>query len=265
MLFRSAGTPDADGVIKGTYTMPDGLQINGLKETFTLAITARNELDEDFSTDSCLISVYKDDFLRVIVDGDEATDDPYKLSNAEWLKGQVTPGSSVSDRNGKSINEYRQGVGLSIKAHVNYNQYTFGMSTDKISWDSFSRGNEGEAFSSAYQYFVKKTGIFVQTTVNAANFLEYVESGLYTRSGDKASVNFKRGGFYSDIYTYNYDGYDPNTDMMIVGNNNGQATIRAKHISSGQEKYVDVEIETMKDKLFMFSVLPKGEIGRAHA
>ena len=197
--------------------------------------------------------------MRVIYDGDEATDDPYKLSNAEWLKGQVTPGSSVIDRNGKSINEYRQGLGLSIKAHVNYNQYTFGMITDRISWDSFSRVNEGEAFSSAYQYFVKKTGIFVQTTVNAANFLEYVESGLYTRSGDKASVNFKRGGFYSDIYTYNYDGYDPNTDMMIVGNNNGQATIRAKHISSGQEKYVDVEIETMKDKLFMFSVLPKGE------
>ena len=74
-----------------------------------------------------------------------------------------------------------------------------------------------------------------------------------------ASINYQQGGLYDRIENYSYTTYRPSEEFILSGLKDGQATIRAVHDKTGMETSVNVTVETLKDKLYLFQVSPKTE------
>jgi len=74
-----------------------------------------------------------------------------------------------------------------------------------------------------------------------------------------ASVNYKQGTLYENIEKFEYTSYRPSTEFMLAGKQDGTATITATHAASGMQDTLEVDVTTMKDKLYLFNFYPKQE------
>jgi uncharacterized repeat protein (TIGR02543 family) len=74
---------------------------------------------------------------------------------------------------------------------------------------------------------------------------------------DTASINYQQGGIYDRIENYNYTTYRPSEEFILSGLKDGTATIKAVHDKTGMETSVNVSVETLKDKLYIFQISPK--------
>ncbi|WP_113671459.1 S-layer homology domain-containing protein [Vallitalea guaymasensis] len=72
-----------------------------------------------------------------------------------------------------------------------------------------------------------------------------------------ASINYKQGGLYDNILNYYYSSYSPNSNFMLSGLADGQTKIRATHKLTGMEDSLDITVNTLKDKLYLFQVFPR--------
>ena len=71
-----------------------------------------------------------------------------------------------------------------------------------------------------------------------------------------ASINYSQGGAYKNIEDYDLSSYMPNTNFILAGLKNGTATINATHKLSRMTDTLGVEVKTLKDKLYLFQVMP---------
>jgi hypothetical protein len=74
-----------------------------------------------------------------------------------------------------------------------------------------------------------------------------------------AMVNYKQGVVYEPLSSFTYIKYPPGTDFSLAGVGDGTAKITAKHSRSGQTVELDVAVETLKDRLYLFQFYPKQE------
>ena len=74
-----------------------------------------------------------------------------------------------------------------------------------------------------------------------------------------AKINYKQGTIYDNIENYTYTSYRPTTEFLLTGLKNGTARIKATHASTNSTKIVDVRVETLKDKLYLFQMYPKAK------
>lgn len=74
-----------------------------------------------------------------------------------------------------------------------------------------------------------------------------------------ASVNYKQGTVYENIEKFDYTSYRPSTEFMLAGKQDGTATITATHAESGMQDTLEVNVTTLKDKLYIFNFYPKQE------
>ncbi len=79
------------------------------------------------------------------------------------------------------------------------------------------------------------------------------------RSSDNsvATLNYKQGLMYDDIRNYTFDYYRPTTELMLSGLSDGSTVITATHSKTGISAGLDVTVETMKDRLYLFQFYPK--------
>lgn len=73
---------------------------------------------------------------------------------------------------------------------------------------------------------------------------------------DTVSVNYRQGTEYADIEDYTYTSYRPATEFMLSGVKDGSAEITATHVLTGMKAGVNVDVKTLKDKLYLFSCVP---------
>lgn len=86
-----------------------------------------------------------------------------------------------------------------------------------------------------------------------------VEDQIRWNSSDDsaASLNYQQGGFYGNIKDYDYTSYRPSSEFMLVGHSDGTAKITATHAKTGEQTELNVDVTTLKDKLYVFNIFPR--------
>ncbi len=74
-----------------------------------------------------------------------------------------------------------------------------------------------------------------------------------------ASINFKEVSTYSSIENLKYNSYRPTDTFIMSGLNNGQTLIIATHAATNKTQTIDVRVDTLKDKLYLFQMSPKAK------
>ena len=106
--------------------------------------------------------------------------------------------------------------------------------------------------------------IFLKNTLGI-NYKEYeygaISDQIEWKSDDSstASVNYERGGEYRNIEEYSQTSYMPNTDFILAGHNDGEATISATHKFTQMKRELGVTVEALKDRLYLFQFMPRAE------
>lgn len=94
--------------------------------------------------------------------------------------------------------------------------------------------------------------------INHADFgkdLWAVNDRITWESSDSstASINAKRGLQHKDIESLALTTYSPYETMMLAGQKDGTTTITATHRATGMTDSVEVDVKTLKDKLYLFN------------
>ena len=74
-----------------------------------------------------------------------------------------------------------------------------------------------------------------------------------------ASINFKDINIYNNIEDLSYISYRPTDTFILTGLRDGIARITATHAATNKTVSVDVEVDTLKDKLYLFQISPKAK------
>jgi len=71
-----------------------------------------------------------------------------------------------------------------------------------------------------------------------------------------ATINYRQGTSYEPLSVFTYTKYSPTTTFSLAGAGDGEAVISATHAATGQTVSVDVSVETLKDRLYIFQFYP---------
>lgn len=77
-----------------------------------------------------------------------------------------------------------------------------------------------------------------------------------TSDSDMVSVNYKQGGLYENIDLFDNETYLPDTIMALSSTKDGKATITATHQKTGMSDSVTVDVNTLRNKFYLFQVSP---------
>lgn len=188
----------------GSYQLNIPAVAAGLKETYTVAVRAKNVLDPTWSYDSFVLHVYSDAAIRIWVDGSP-------VGSALVLSNQPAISQMTSDE----ILALERDIHLEHTLSINHAEHSFGQISDQIQWQS-SKSNV-------------------------------------------ASINYRQGSLYENIENFTYVSYRPTTDFILSGLQDGTTEIKATHAATGKEQTMEVQVETLKDKLYLFQVYPRTE------
>ncbi len=199
-----------------------------LKDTYVVTVYAKQNAEDAYSVDSLRLTVYNPDkFIPVVAD--------VPLGQI----GGTTGGVGESAMNGVKINN------------------------KKLLEDLGGRGkvNDRESVAGTYSFNELRSLIGLQKSVSINYGTgEYgtLSDQIAWESSDNTTVpiEYKQGGMYSDIESYTYTSYAPTTDFLMVGLKDGTAQITATHARTGMEKTFEVDVTTMKDKLYMMKFSP---------
>ena len=72
-----------------------------------------------------------------------------------------------------------------------------------------------------------------------------------------ATLNYQQGTLYENIERFTYVSYRPTTELGLSGLSDGNAVISAIHKLTGMTETLNVTVETLKDKLYLFQCYPQ--------
>ncbi len=76
-------------------------------------------------------------------------------------------------------------------------------------------------------------------------------------NNDIGAIYMNNSGEMTDITRLNYFSYQPKQRFLLSGLENGKTTISATHARTGMETTLDVAVNTLRDKLYLFQFYPK--------
>ncbi len=112
------------------------------------------------------------------------------------------------------------------------------------------------------QILALKRDIYLKNIISA-NYGEYawseVADQIMWKSADNkvATVNYQQGTLYDNIENFSYTSYRPTTDFGLSGLSDGSTTVTATHKLTGMTDSLNVQVETLKDKLYLFQCYPQ--------
>ena len=88
---------------------------------------------------------------------------------------------------------------------------------------------------------------------------EQLRDQIAWKSSDSkvATVNYQQGTLYENIENFNIPAYAPNVEFILSGLNDGSAQITAKHVVTGDTETLNLTVETLRNKLYIFQFYPK--------
>lgn len=114
------------------------------------------------------------------------------------------------------------------------------------------------------QILALKRDIYLKNIISV-NYGEYawseVADQIIWKSADSkvVSVNYQQGTLYDNIENFSYTSYRPTADFGLSGLTDGSTTVTATHKLTGMSDSLDVTVETLKDKLYLFQCYPQTE------
>lgn len=202
----------------GRYELvPDMVPDGTLKDIYTVTVRVKNSTDANYSEDSFLLHVYDAEAMKILIDGeDPVLDEEGRLV----MDNNETIRRLYEEGGSEAILALQRNIQLKHMISINYEDYPWGAVTDQIQWDDGSDEAVGE------------------------------------KGGKKpAAVNYP-ASIYSDIGNMDYSSYAPSTEFMLTGLWDGETTITATHARTGQQETLDVEVGTLRDKLYLFQFNP---------
>ena len=121
-------------------------------------------------------------------------------------------------------------------------------------------GQGGEAGSEAIVALQRDIALKNVISINygAYAWAELADQIAWNSSkSDVASVNYQQGTLYENIENFSYTSYRPATDFILSGLKDGTTTITATHVKTGIQDSVTVDVQTLRDKLYLFQCYPK--------
>lgn len=96
------------------------------------------------------------------------------------------------------------------------------------------------------------------------NYKDYTDLGEITdqiqwksSNDDAALVYFNSNGNIANIKQFNYSSYQPKNSFVLAGIESGKTTITATYAKTGMQSELDVTVNTLRDKLYLFQFYPK--------
>ena len=209
-----------------SFTMSDD---SSLKENYLIIARARNSGDDAWSTDSRIVTIYKNGALDIEIGGKKQ--DSFTLKNEVSSSGTTTnptitntSGDEIGGlKNAQAIAALRSELGLLESISINKSDFTWGTRSDMIKWSTDAKLGDEE---------------------------------------DKSvlTLNYRQGTVYEPLSNFSYLAYIPEAVLMLCGLNEGTATVTAEHNSvEGLSDTVTVNVEKLKNKLYLFSFTPAVE------
>ena len=75
-----------------------------------------------------------------------------------------------------------------------------------------------------------------------------------------ATVNYQQGTLYENIEDFSYTTYRPATDFVLSGLSDGTTTVTAQHRQTGISDSLTVNVETLRDRLYLFQCYPNNTV-----
>ncbi|NCB62472.1 MAG: hypothetical protein EOM52_02495 [Clostridia bacterium] len=147
-----------------------------------------------------------------------------------------------------------------------YNSNALDIEVDGAKTDSVTLSNRGQnmdSLSTDTDAIMALRGTLGLNAPISINYRDYawsaLKDGITWSSADdtKVGLNFKQGSFYEDIKRFGYASYLPSTTMAIAGLGETQGTrITATHASTGMSTSIDVKVESLENRLYIFQITP---------
>lgn len=135
-----------------------------------------------------------------------------------------------------------------------------GKSADEITMsniDEISKMSQDEILALKRDIYLKN--------IISVNYGEYawteVADQIEWSLSDKnvASLNYQQSTLYENIDKFSYVSYRPTTELGLSGLSYGITSVTAVHKLTGMSDTLKVNIETLKDKLYLFQTYPQSE------
>ena len=199
-----------------------------LKDYYIVTAKAKNGADPTWSIASSTVTVYRTGALDIQIGGEKT--DSVTLKNE--ISGGTTTTPTVNTYSGETIEgltnaeavaKLRSELSLMESISINFDDYDWSILNDNVKW-STSTGR-GEKITDELQRAV--------------------------------SINYRQGMLYAPLENYSYTCYLPETILLLCGLRNGSNTVTAQHSSlSSLSDSVTVNVETLKNKLYLFQFTP---------
>ncbi len=144
-----------------------------------------------------------------------------------------------------------------------YDQDALKITVDGEKRDSFVMSNRDQfsaMLSEEILSYEREISLHNDLSINYGEFAwAELTDRLSWESSDNsvATINYKQGVMYNDIRKYTYEYYRPTTEFVLSGLSDGNTVITATHGNTQMTAELDVTVETMKNKLYLFQFYPK--------
>ncbi len=220
----------SEKAVSGKYTLiPD--MPEKLKDYYIVTAKAKNGADPTWSIASGSITVYRNGALNILVS--DKKKDSVTLKNE--ITGETTAEPSIKTYAGKTIDGLtsaqaiaglRSELSLIESISIDDEEHSWNILYDTIQWKTST--GQGDEISDELQRVV--------------------------------SINYREGSLYAPLEQYSYTSYLPQTILLLCGLRNGSNTITAAHSGlPALSDSVTVNVETLKDKLYLFQFTPSAK------
>ncbi|MBR7177893.1 MAG: hypothetical protein IKD27_00005, partial [Oscillospiraceae bacterium] len=211
----------------GSYTLKPA-KPEGLRDYYIVTAKAKNGTDRTWSIASSTVIVYRTGALDIQIGGE--TVDSVTLKNE--ITGGTTTSPSGTTYSGEAIGGLTSAQAIAkLRSELSLME-SIGINFDAYDWDSF---------------------------------LDCIKWSTTTGRGEKitdelqraVTINYRKGTLYSPLENFSYTSYIPEVIFMLSGIRDGSNTITAQHNSIPKlSDSVTVNVETLKDKLYLFQFTP---------
>ncbi len=107
----------------------------------------------------------------------------------------------------------------------------------------------------------QELGLIEYVSINAdehdwSSFSDGIKWAAANEGDADVAVNYQQGGLWDDVLDLSYETYLPQTRMAVSATLDGTATVTATHAATNMSDSVTVNVDTLRDQLYLFQVSP---------
>ena len=223
----------------GTIDLELG-EFAGTKKAYSITVYARNSEVDPWSVDSLMLTVYNEAPIKLILEDvafGTIGGSTGGIGDVYYKNGDKITVENAREKVEELLRDYKNGdytfddlrsvVGLQRIISANYGSASLGVISDKLQWSSKEANG---------------------------------------KASNDVTLNYRENGVYSDIRYNGYTYYIPASDFLMVATKDKSAEsgdqpviVTATHAATGMRTSLEVTVNTLTNKLYLFRFTPKVE------